>query len=154
MIDIDHFKPYNDAFGHQAGDLALRSVARVLQGFGRRPLDLVARYGGEEFAIILYDLALPHILDIAERLREAVQNLKIKQDTEFGPGEEITVSVGVGLAIPTIGRTPQGAIQLADEALYEAKQGGRNRVVVKGTAAYNLLETGAFQAQRKSRRRR
>src|ERR1700722_18552888 len=154
MIDIDHFKPYNDAFGHQAGDLALRSVARVLQGFGRRPLDLVARYGGDEFAIILYDLALPHIQDIAERLREAVQNLKIKQDAEFGTAQEITVSVGVGLAIPTIGRTPQGAIQLADEALYEAKQAGRNRVVVKGTAAYSLLETGAFQAQRKSRRRR
>jgi diguanylate cyclase (GGDEF)-like protein len=154
MIDIDHFKPYNDAFGHQAGDLALRSVARVLQGFGRRPLDLVARYGGEEFAIILYDLALPHIQDIAERLREAVQNLKIKQDPDFATAQEITVSVGVGLAIPTIGRTPQGAIQLADEALYEAKQAGRNRVVVKGTAAYSLLETGAFQAQRKSRRRR
>jgi diguanylate cyclase (GGDEF)-like protein len=154
MIDIDHFKPYNDAFGHQAGDLALRSVARVLQGFGRRPLDLVARYGGEEFAVILYDLALPHIHDIAERLREAVQNLKIKQDAEFSIAQEITVSVGVGLAVPTIGRTPQGAIQLADEALYEAKQSGRNRVVVKGTAAYKVLETGAFQAHRKNRRRR
>jgi diguanylate cyclase (GGDEF)-like protein len=145
MIDIDHFKRYNDDLGHQAGDLALQSVARVIQGFARRPLDLVARYGGEEFAVILYDLGFAHIQDTAERLREAVQNLKIKPlgaDVRSGP--EVTVSVGVGLAAPTIGRTPPGAVQLADEALYEAKKAGRNRVVIKGTEAYMLLDTGAF----------
>jgi diguanylate cyclase (GGDEF)-like protein len=153
MIDIDHFKQYNDTYGHQAGDTALRKVARTLEGFGRRPLDFVARYGGEEFAVILYDLALPHVKDIAERLRQSVQNLRTGRPSEgIDSGPDITVSVGVGLAVPTIGRTPQGAIQLADEALYEAKQAGRNRVVVKGTEAYGLLDTGRFQRRRKSQR--
>jgi diguanylate cyclase (GGDEF)-like protein len=151
MIDIDHFKQYNDTYGHQAGDTALRNVARTLESFGRRPLDFVARYGGEEFAVILYDLALPHIKNIAERLRQSVQSLSTKPPAEgIDGGPDITVSVGVGLAVPTIGRTPQGAIQLADEALYEAKQAGRNRVVVKGTEAYSLLDTGKFQGRRKS----
>jgi diguanylate cyclase (GGDEF)-like protein len=145
MIDIDHFKQYNDALGHQAGDVALRSVAQVVQSFARRPLDLAARYGGEEFAVILYDLALPYVQDMAERLRQAVQGLQMA-------GAEITVSVGVGVAAPTIGRTPQGAVQLADEALYEAKQAGRNRVVIKGSEAYRLLNTGAFKAPQQSRR--
>jgi diguanylate cyclase (GGDEF)-like protein len=155
MIDIDHFKRYNDDFGHQAGDLALRAVARVLQGFARRPLDLAARYGGEEFAVILYDLAFPHIQDVAERLRETIQNLKFKSHgTDGEAGSQLTVSVGVGLALPTIGRTPQGAVQLADQALYEAKQSGRNRVVINGTEAYSLLETGAFEAKRRFRRQR
>jgi diguanylate cyclase (GGDEF)-like protein len=152
MIDIDHFKQYNDTYGHQAGDTALRNVAKVLEGFGRRPLDLVARYGGEEFAVILYDLALPDVQDIAERLRAEVQNLSARPPGEgIDGGPDITVSVGVGLAVPDIGRTPQGAVQLADEALYEAKQAGRNRVIVKGTEAYDLLDTGAFQGRRKPR---
>jgi diguanylate cyclase (GGDEF)-like protein len=155
MIDIDHFKRYNDDFGHQAGDLALRSVARIIQGFARRPLDLAARYGGEEFAVILYDLALQHVQEMAESLRKGVQNLQIKpHEAEAALEREVTVSVGVGLAAPVIGRTPQGAVQLADEALYEAKQAGRNRVVVKGTDAYMLLNTGAFTTRKDSRRQR
>jgi diguanylate cyclase (GGDEF)-like protein len=146
MIDIDYFKQYNDDFGHQDGDLALRSVAGVIQGFARRPLDLAARYGGEEFAVILYDLALPYVEDTAERLRESVQSLP-------GLKRQVTVSVGVGVAAPIVGRTPQGAVQLADEALYEAKQAGRNQIVVKGTDAYLLLDTGAFTSRRNSQRR-
>jgi diguanylate cyclase (GGDEF)-like protein len=148
MIDIDHFKRYNDTFGHQAGDVALRCVADVIQGFARRPLDIAARYGGEEFAMVMYDMAAPHIQDIAERLRAAVQSLALNLDAgEIGnePRASVTVSVGVGLAAPSIGRTPQGAVQLADEALYEAKRAGRNRVVVKGTEVYKLLATGAFE---------
>lgn len=143
MIDIDHFKEYNDEFGHQAGDLALRGVGKIIQGFSRRPLDLAARYGGEEFAVILYDLPLPYVSDMAGRLREAVQSLS--------RSSEITVSVGIGLVIPICGRMPEGAVQLADEALYEAKRAGRNRVVVKDAAAYKLLDTGAFNAARKAR---
>ena len=139
MIDIDLFKRYNDELGHQAGDLALRSVAQVVQAFARRPLDLAARYGGEEFAVILYDLALPPVQDVAERLRAGVEELQLEP--------RITVSVGVGLASPNIGRTPQGAVQLADEALYEAKLAGRNRVVVKGSDAYQMLETGKFKGR-------
>ena len=154
MIDIDHFKRCNDRWGHQAGDAALRGVGRVIEGFARRPLDLAARFGGEEFAVILFDLALPHVQDIAERLRASVEKLRIAPGTGPATEPDITVSIGVGLAVPVIGRSPQGIIQLADEALYEAKNMGRNRVVVKGTEAYLLLRTGAFTAPSDSRHQR
>jgi diguanylate cyclase (GGDEF)-like protein len=152
MIDIDHFKRYNDTFGHQAGDLALRNVAQVAQGFARRPLDMAARYGGEEFVLILYDLALVHVLEIAERLRQSVENMQSSapNGTDMA-GSQLTVSLGVGLAVPTMGRTPEGLVQLADEALYDAKRAGRNRVNVKGTDAYLLLDTGAFQRKKSAR---
>jgi diguanylate cyclase (GGDEF)-like protein len=161
IIDVDHFKQYNDELGHQAGDVALRAVAKAIQSFVRRPLDLAARYGGEEFGVILYDLTFPHVQHVAERIREAVQSLEIQpneakmdpNEVVIGIGREVTVSVGVGVAAPTVGRTPQGAVQLADEALYEAKRAGRNRVVVKGVEAYMLLDTGSFKAPQKSRAR-
>lgn len=155
MIDVDHFKQFNDRFGHQAGDEALRQVANAIQGFARRPLDLAARYGGEEFAVILYDLELPHVRDLAERLRHSIAMLHLEAvDGDVAAGKEVTVSVGVGVAAPTLGRTPQGAVQLADEALYEAKQTGRNRVVVKGSEEYKLLHTGGFKTPRAFRRGR
>ena len=152
MIDIDHFKQYNDICGHQGGDFALHSVAQVIKEFARRPLDLAARYGGEEFAVILYDLALPHVHDTAERLRQGIHNLKIRRlPADESAATEVTVSIGVGLAAPTIDRTPAGVVQLADEALYEAKNAGRNCVIVKGIDEYRLLDTGAFNSRRKSR---
>ncbi len=147
MIDIDFFKRYNDTHGHQAGDEALRRVARVIDGFAKRPLDLAARYGGEEFAVILYDLTESDVKDIAERLRLAVQHELIGQaldEAGRGTAGAMTVSVGAGIARPTIERTPASAIQLADEALYEAKEAGRNRIVVHGVAAYEMLHTGDF----------
>jgi diguanylate cyclase (GGDEF)-like protein len=130
MIDIDDFKNYNDSHGHQAGDAALRSVAQVLRDFARRPLDIAARYGGEEFSVVLYDMPRPHVQDVAERIRQAVQNAVPK----FGEVavSAVTVSIGVGMVEPTVGRTPQGALQFADEALYEAKRAGRNCVVING----------------------
>jgi diguanylate cyclase (GGDEF)-like protein len=149
MIDIDHFKGYNDQWGHQAGDFALRSVAKVIQGFARRPLDLAARYGGEEFAVILYDLAFSHAQYLAERLRESVQNLA--HEAQIWTGPEVTVSVGVGFAVPSICRNPEGVVQLADEALYEAKASGRNCIVTKGAEAYKFLNTGAFNKVEKTR---
>jgi len=153
MIDIDHFKRYNDTFGHQAGDVALRRVADVVESFARRPLDLAARYGGEEFAVILYDLAPASVSDMAGRLRQGVQDLHIASDrTATATEQQVTISVGVGVAAPTVGRTPQGAVQLADEALYEAKQAGRNRIAVKGLDAYRLLRTGDFRSPRDVRR--
>jgi diguanylate cyclase (GGDEF)-like protein len=150
MIDIDYFKRYNDDYGHQAGDEALRAVATVIQGFARRPLDLAARYGGEEFAVILYDLELQHVQMLAEELRENVQKVNLTSaEAAALKRRAVTVSVGVGLATPMIGRTPNGAIQLADEALYEAKDAGRNRVIIKGVEAYMLLLTGSFKSHRK-----
>jgi diguanylate cyclase (GGDEF)-like protein len=153
MIDIDHFKRYNDEFGHQAGDEALRRVAQTVQEFTQRPLDLAARYGGEEFVAILYDLALPHVQDIAGRLRERVQSLVIRPpDAEPRLKPDVTISVGVAFVTPTLGRTPAGVVQLADEALYEAKAGGRNCIVVSATAAYRGLVTGTFNSGRRKRK--
>jgi len=145
MIDIDHFKAYNDAFGHQAGDAVLRRAGQVLRDFARRPLDIAARFGGEEFAIVLYDLSIANVLDIAERLRQAMRFGSPPKREAGSPG--ITISVGVGVVMPTVGRTPQGAVQLADEALYEAKKGGRNRVVLKGIEEYRNLTTGSFHVR-------
>jgi len=144
MIDTDHFKAYNDAYGHQAGDAALRAVAQLLKGFARRPLDLAARYGGEEFVVILYDLPLPQVRVIAERIRLAVQGAVLRERAPAGE-RGVTVSIGVGVTVPGAGRSPQGAIQLADEALYLAKQAGRNCICVKGAEDYRGLNTGTFR---------
>jgi diguanylate cyclase (GGDEF)-like protein len=111
---------------------------------------MAARYGGEEFVVLLYDLAAPHIQDIAERLRDAVENLKI--DTDPGAQDSVTVSVGVSLVLPAFGRTPQAALHLADQALYEAKRAGRNRVIVRAPDADThalILDTGAFNVPRR-----
>ena len=152
MIDIDHFKRYNDEFGHQAGDEALRRVAQTVQEFTQRPLDLAARYGGEEFVAILYDLPLSHVQGSAERLRESVQNLVIDPpDTEGRLNPGVTVSVGVAFVMPKLGRAAEGAVQLADEALYEAKAAGRNCIIVKAAAAYRGLNTGAFKSAPRKR---
>jgi len=147
MIDVDHFKRYNDAFGHQAGDVALRGVARLIQEFARRPLDFAARYGGEEFALVLYDLSPSSVQSIAERLLKRVQAERFRQSGAMSTSElRLTISIGVAQISPTIGRTAQGAVQLADEALYEAKRAGRNRIVVNGAEDYRLLRTGNFKA--------
>ncbi|MDP8984083.1 MAG: GGDEF domain-containing protein [Pseudomonadota bacterium] len=122
-----------------------------MQGFTRRPLDIAARYGGEEFAAILYDLAPHHVMDIAQRLRESVQKLEVRPPDPDRAAANVTVSVGVAIVTPAIGRTPEGAVQLADEALYEAKAAGRNRVVLKGVEAYQALDTGAFKTPLASR---
>jgi diguanylate cyclase (GGDEF)-like protein len=147
MIDIDHFKAYNDQWGHQAGDHVLRSVAKVIQGFARRPLDVAARYGGEEFAVIIYDMGFSHAQYLAERLRESIQSLA--RDSEIWTGPEVTVSVGVGFAVPSVSRNPEGIVQLADEALYEAKETGRNCIIAKGAEAYVFLNTGSFNKTEK-----
>jgi diguanylate cyclase (GGDEF)-like protein len=146
MIDIDHFKRYNDTRGHQAGDLALQRVAQVVQTFARRPLDVAVRYGGEEFALILYDLSAQHVQAVAARLLEGVQKLRIapadKSQSESVP--ELTVSIGVSWLLPTTGRAASGLLQLADEALYSAKQSGRNRVQVHQAEDHRHMRTGVF----------
>jgi len=151
MVDVDEFKRYNDLYGHQAGDEALRRVGAVLREFGRRPLDLAARYGGEEFALILHDVTLEHARDLAEHLRSQVAALAIAHGAASA-APTVTLSVGVAVGVPMIGRTVTGLVQLADEALYAAKAAGRNRIVVKGPDAYRALDTGVFAIQARSRR--
>ena len=146
LIDVDHFKPYNDRYGHQAGDVALRKVAHAIQAAVRRPLDLVARYGGEEFAAILYDTDGNRAVRTAERVRKAVEELAIEHRASRA-SPVLTISVGVAVIEPDLGRSPNGAVQLADEALYRAKSSGRNRVEITNDAEYRLLVTGVFSKE-------
>jgi diguanylate cyclase (GGDEF)-like protein len=142
LIDVDHFMAYNDRYGHQAGDAALQRVAHVTQRFARRPLDIAARYGGEEFLVALYDLGADPVREIAEELRESVQALGIQHDDS--PAGVVTVSIGVSIVSPRPGRSAEGAVQLADEALYAAKRGGRNGIRVVDCYGINY-STGAFR---------
>jgi diguanylate cyclase (GGDEF)-like protein len=143
LLDVDHFKAYNDRYGHQAGDQALRRVAQTLQGFVSRPLDLLARYGGEEFAAILYDVDAQEANEVADRMRRAVGALGIEHEESRDSGN-LTISGGVAVVDPTAGRKPRGALQLADEALYEAKTRGRNRIELRDEADHLMLVTGIF----------
>lgn len=146
VIDVDSFKAYNDRYGHQAGDVALRRVALAIQGQARRPLDLVARYGGEEFAVILYDADCAGVRGTAERMRRAVEALAIEHRSSLS-GAVLTISIGAAVVAPTVARNPSGALQLADEALYQAKAKGRNRVELLDGQAHQLLATGVFKME-------
>ncbi|MGH8297673.1 MAG: diguanylate cyclase domain-containing protein [Steroidobacteraceae bacterium] len=143
LIDVDHFKPYNDRYGHQAGDAALRKVAHAIQSCVRRPLDLVARYGGEEFTAILYDTDGARAASTAERIRKSIEELAIEhRGSRAGP--VLTISIGVAVIEPETKRSPSGALQLADKALYRAKSKGRNRLEIMDAAQYRMLVTGVF----------
>ena len=128
MLDVDFFKQYNDHYGHQAGDDALRQVALALQTHVRRSGDFVARYGGEEFAIISQSSSANHALMTAEMVCQAIENLNLPH--EVSPFERLTVSLGVALIVPDEQNTTIGLLRAADQALYFAKQRGRNRVEV------------------------
>ncbi len=143
LIDVDHFKAYNDRYGHQAGDHALRRVAQVVQGFARRPLDIAARYGGEEFVLALFDMTGEHVQELAEELRNSIFALQIiHEDSPTAP--YVTASVGISVVRPKVGRSPEGAVQLADESLYSAKRSGRNCVKLVDSD-YALFTTGTFR---------
>lgn len=143
LIDVDHFKAYNDCYGHQAGDRALRRVSQAVQTFIRSPLDILARYGGEEFAAVLYDVDGRKAKDIADQMRCAVEDLRIEHRGSRSCAG-VTISVGVAAIEPTRERDPSGALQLADQALYDAKTHGRNRVALMNEAEYRMLVTGVF----------
>jgi diguanylate cyclase (GGDEF)-like protein len=119
MADVDRFKQYNDAFGHPAGDEVLKRVAGILRE-SVRTTDLVARYGGEEFCIMLSAASANDAMLLAERIRARIA------ETEFA-GRSITLSLGVA-SFPDNGASPEAVIAAADEALYQAKRAGRNRV--------------------------
>lgn len=128
LCDIDCFKIYNDTYGHQAGDVCLRQVAGAIRLAVRRPADLVARYGGEEFAVILPNTPADGALFIAESIRSLVKDLEIVHvRSPINP--YVTLSVGVASLVPTPKSSPAQLIAAADEALYQAKMQGRDRVV-------------------------
>jgi diguanylate cyclase (GGDEF)-like protein len=126
-IDIDHFKPFNDHYGHPAGDLCLRQVAACLREHVRDHTELVARVGGEEFAVLLPATSAGDALDLAERLRAAVEAMAM-QHAAPGVNGRVTISAGVAAAAQLSGFGTQALILRADAALYAAKQAGRNQV--------------------------
>ena len=149
LVDIDCFKDYNDRYGHQAGDECLRAVAVSLSQCARRPLDFVARYGGEEFAVVLYEASREYIAEVLTRIQRSIAELNIPHEASR-VASRLTVSVGAAFILPASNRTHEGLIQLADEALYSAKEQGRNQVVVM-EAEYHTLRTGRFEKHRRQR---
>lgn len=143
MIDVDYFKLFNDRYGHQAGDEALKQVANVLAGAARRPLDIATRYGGEEFVVLLYDTTHDHAVLVAERILQDVRELGIANATSTA-SDVITVSIGLAHVMPTAGRSMEGLLQIADQGLYIAKDSGRNRLEVMTQAEYTQMRTGWF----------
>jgi len=126
MIDIDHFKAYNDYYGHQKGDQCLIQVAAALDGMLKRPCDLMARYGGEEFAVILPETDVEQALLMAEAIRARAQELAIPHERNADPSQLITVSIGVTTQKPDTPVEIDALIGAADRALYQAKRSGRN----------------------------
>jgi diguanylate cyclase (GGDEF)-like protein len=145
LIDLDHFKAYNDTHGHQGGDVCLAKVASLLPQVARRPLDLAARYGGEEFVVLLYDAQRPQVEEVCIQLHAALKHAGIRHEGTIT--REVTFSIGAACVEPQIDRNPDGLVQLADEALYAAKERGRNRSVIMDRE-YDTLRTGTFRARR------
>lgn len=127
LLDIDHFKQYNDLYGHVEGDACLVQVAGALNEMDLGIRGIVARYGGEEFALLLPETDEAGAQAIAEQCRGAIEALHIRQDNS--PGKKVTVSVGVGTVIPPVDGEARHFCEAVDKLLYTAKQEGRNRVV-------------------------
>jgi adenylate cyclase len=128
LCDVDFFKRYNDTYGHQAGDACLKKVAQAVSQSIKRPSDLVARYGGEEFVVILPHTDVDGAILIAEEIRSHVQALAITHEASQ-VSQQVTLSLGIASTIPTSDITPELLLKAADEALYRAKEQGRDRFV-------------------------
>lgn len=129
LCDIDFFKPYNDNYGHQEGDICLQRVAQTIHSVIKRPGDLAARYGGEEFAVILPNTHAEGAVRVAERIREKIQQLKIPH-AQSSVDQYVTLSMGVSCVIHNQEFNAGDLVNAADDALYKAKAQGRNRVIV------------------------
>lgn len=127
MIDIDHFKAFNDCYGHQEGDRCLRQVAEAIVSSTQRPADFVARYGGEEFVVVLPETQREGALIVAERIRKKVESLAVKHKKSC-VSPYVTVSLGISTLLPEKHYSVEELINSADKALFQAKFYGRNRV--------------------------
>jgi diguanylate cyclase (GGDEF)-like protein len=133
MIDVDHFKAYNDYYGHLQGDACLRQVARLLFQAVGRPADLVARYGGEEFICLLPEIGMAGALAVANKVTASLRNADISHPRSPS-GPRLTISIGVATAKRPSGQ-PEELVACADKLLYAAKAAGRNQVMVGQLAA-------------------
>jgi diguanylate cyclase (GGDEF)-like protein len=143
LVDIDHFKRFNDLYGHQAGDDCIKKVAAIIARAAKRPLDFCARYGGEEFALVLYAPSGADPGALPEQLRRDVMAQALPH-ADSDAASVITVSIGSAIAEPGTKRSLAGLIQTADQALYRAKQIGRNRVLHIDSGS-SETPTGAFK---------
>jgi len=128
MMDIDKFKNYNDTYGHQQGDVALKTFAQIASGTLQRSIDFAARWGGEEFVILLSGTNREGAAEVAEKVRKNVEDAVIL--TEDGRETGITVSIGINTMVPDIDSSIDDFIKKADQALYKAKETGRNRFII------------------------
>lgn len=146
MVDVDYFKQYNDGYGHQAGDECLMTVAKALEDQLKRPGDLVARFGGEEFVVVLPETNAVGAYRVAEGMRAGIEELRLPHAFSQA-SESLTVSIGVATAYPAPDDEELGEgwlLDCADQALYDAKKSGRNRIGVaqlKASARYALKST-------------
>jgi len=141
ICDIDFFKNVNDTYGHLAGDMVLVEVAKVLKRSLKRKSDVVARYGGEEFAILLYDSDTEHARLLCSGIQEAIESLEgFRYENE--QIESVTMSFGVCSCIPDPEESTQMLVKCADDALYEAKNGGRNRIMIARNREDSLIVKG------------
>lgn len=136
MIDIDHFKTFNDTYGHQAGDEAIRQVAHVIKAHMRRPTDLAARYGGEEFAVVLSETDATGTRTLAEHIRSAIERMEPVTPDQ----KKLTISLGACTRYAKPGDDPLDLVSTADKALYQAKKSGRNRLVDINETGLNALK--------------
>ncbi|AGI24871.1 PAS/PAC sensor-containing diguanylate cyclase [Pseudomonas sp. ATCC 13867] len=127
LLDIDYFKQYNDHYGHIQGDDCLRSVGKALAGALHRPRDFIARFGGEEFVLVLPETDGDAALQVAERCRRFIREQRIAHE-QSSVAPLLTISLGVGTAVPRAGDRPLDFVAAVDRLLYQAKQGGRNRL--------------------------
>ncbi|MDH7795426.1 MULTISPECIES: sensor domain-containing diguanylate cyclase [unclassified Beijerinckia] len=144
VIDVDHFKHYNDQNGHQSGDAALAAVAQCIKKHIKRPADFATRYGGEEFAVLLPSTALEGAEKVAEDIRKSVLLAHLSNQVS----EPISVSIGVTMVMPTHASSFQEAFKVADDALYQAKAAGRNKVVIVAAGDASRAETSTDQPGR------
>ena len=128
LFDVDYFKRYNDCYGHQLGDDCLIKIAQAVDRLVGRAADLVARYGGEEFIVILPNTNIEGAIAVAERIHAAIGELKIPHQCS-DVNDFVSVSMGIVSNIPNLERSPSVLISHADQALYHAKQQGRNQSV-------------------------
>ena len=139
MVDIDFFKKFNDEHGHQIGDEVIKLVARVLQS-SIKGQDVAARYGGEEFSIILPDTSIQNAVSVGEHIRKSMASRKIVRRNSGKTFGNITLSIGAAQYEP--GEAMSALIERADAALYQAKEGGRNRVMAAGPSENRVAATG------------
>jgi diguanylate cyclase (GGDEF)-like protein len=133
MLDVDHFKAYNDTYGHPAGDICLTQIGGVLARAMKRPADLAARYGGEEFIVMLPGADANGAEEVAKRIIAGIDALSLEHSASSA-ASHVTASLGVAVCHPLPGMAAQKLVDAADAALYEAKRGGRHRTVLRPVA--------------------